>query len=359
MTSRGAGFKSSRKARAQVRPNLFESLTMEEERRPTEGLLLITKGPLPRNCKRAAVTLVYKQEYTTMRTRKSSRSPVTGHESSIWQCLVLIASWQLLVTPLNAFVPSSSSSSFNPLTHVKDPQRQGKQSSQQSSSTAVSMGIRSLLGIGKNKKNKHEKDSSSSSPFPPTSARPRTATNTTTETSQSTKDSDSSPTESSRPPLRMGEDPTTKEVDVFQQAGAESIQDKINRIKSGSMTSSEKQAFLESALSAGTTAESRKPLSEAADDKPKVSASPFPTDSILRNFARGKPAKDPAGLTSSSSTKTKDPEPRRKLDSDKKKQEYLDMVTNPDRFQRYKKSSSTSGAGTSLSLIFQSTVQDY
>lgn len=128
-------------------------------------------------------------------------------------------------------------------------------------------------------------------------------------------------------PLRMGEDPSTKEVNVHRlDPLQESLQERINRVKSGQMTEEEKRAFLEAALTAGSTADSRKPLrQESTDDKKRMFASPFPSDSILRNFARGKPSEE--------------------LESDltnKKKKEYLDMVTNPDRFHAYKQATQAS-----------------
>lgn len=108
------------------------------------------------------------------------------------------------------------------------------------------------------------------------------------------------------------------------------------------MTEEEKEAFLESSLSAGTTLESRKPLRMAVPDteggaKRRGLASPFPTDSILRNFARGNATTSPY----------EDVVEAPVLDSQKKKREYIDMVTNPDRFQPAR--SSKTGGVTPIS----------
>ena len=131
---------------------------------------------------------------------------------------------------------------------------------------------------------------------------------------------------SAPPPLRMGENPLTKEVDVHSTIDhKESVQERINRVKSGKMTEFEKQAFLQTALTAGNTAESRKPLldgTKESSEKKKIFASPFPTDSILRNFVSG-------GKQAVSAEE-------KLLSSQKKKREYLDMVTNPNRFNRYR-----------------------
>jgi hypothetical protein len=146
---------------------------------------------------------------------------------------------------------------------------------------------------------------------------------------------------STPPPVRMGEDPTTRQVNVQAAIDRqESTQERINRVKSGKMTEKEKAAFLETALSAGTTMESRKPLRGAEEEGRKRGvASPFPSDSILRNFARGKNATNGAGRDEGSS--------RNSADEQKKKRDYLDMVTSPDRFQRYKASAKSEGGGVS------------
>jgi hypothetical protein len=144
------------------------------------------------------------------------------------------------------------------------------------------------------------------------------------------------------PPLRMGEDPVSKEVNVLTLDHRETTQEKINRVKAGYMTEAEKKAFLQTALTAGNTAESRRPLlgdgesstngnagaksGTGGNGSKRFFASPFPSDSILRNFARGGPKSGGGGGIDSS--------PASELDSQKKKREYLDMVTDPDRFKR-------------------------
>jgi hypothetical protein len=145
---------------------------------------------------------------------------------------------------------------------------------------------------------------------------------------------------STPPPVRMGEDPTTRQVNVQAMDQQESTQERINRVKSGKMTEKEKAAFLETALSAGTAAESRKPLRGPEEERKKRGvASPFPSDSILRNFARGKNATNGAGRDEGNS--------KNSADEQKKKRDYLDMVTSPDRFQRYKAGAKSEGGGVS------------
>jgi hypothetical protein len=147
-------------------------------------------------------------------------------------------------------------------------------------------------------------------------------------------------TPSIQPPVRMGEDPATRQVNVQAMDRQESTQERINRVKSGKMTDKEKAAFLETALSAGTAAESRKPLRGPEEERKRRGvASPFPSDSILRNFARGKNATNGAGRDDGAS--------KNSADEQQKKRAYLDMVTSPDRFQRYKASAKSEGGGVS------------
>jgi hypothetical protein len=127
-------------------------------------------------------------------------------------------------------------------------------------------------------------------------------------------------------PLRMGEtSPGSGVVDAARITEEESIQDKINRVKSGQMTEEEKRAFLATALSAGMTPVSRKPLITPKRME-STSASPFPTDSILRNFISGKVKQHKKDVSLSSISID--------LNTDAQKKEYLEMVTNPDRFTR-------------------------
>lgn len=139
-------------------------------------------------------------------------------------------------------------------------------------------------------------------------------------------------TETQWKPLRMGIDPSTNEVNVHTLQGVETIQERINRVKSGKMTDEEKRAFLQTALSAGNTPESRPPLRmskqtpEEVEARKRSTASPFPSDAILRNVARGNntKARDYAVLE------------RAGLDNQKKKKEYYEMVTNPERYNLFK-----------------------
>jgi len=212
--------------------------------------------------------------------------------------------------------------------------------------TALFMGIRSLLGLGtkKAKSDATTTDTASAAPESATAAAAPEHTKEKTGPSNSTTVStraiaqipvglgaaSSSSGVVDPPPLRMGEDPTTKEVDVYAIDQKESVQERINRVKSGKMTENEKHAFLQSALSAGNTPESRKPFkADTSDDRKKMFASPFPKDSILRAFARG--GKNDADIVTA---------------SQKVKQDYVDMVTDPDRFHRYKATSSSSTDST-------------
>ena len=136
------------------------------------------------------------------------------------------------------------------------------------------------------------------------------------------------------PPVRMGEDPASKEINVFPLDKRESAQDRINRVKSGQMTDEEKAAYLRTALSAGSgiSRPPLKPKSTQLEDDLKSKASPFPGDPIYRSIAGGKQV-EPAKLTNELVDRVG-------LDMQKKKRDYLDMVTDPHRFDVYRNSAS-------------------
>ena len=155
----------------------------------------------------------------------------------------------------------------------------------------------------------------------------------------------------SKPPVRMGEDPSSKEINVFGLDRAESVQERINRVKSGKMTDEEKQAYLRAALSSGSTPESRLPLrpptSKADQDalERHTKPAPFPGDPIYRSIAGGK--------DSSSGTLSNDIVDRVGLDMQKRKRDYLDMVTDPHRFDVYR------SAGLNLGRSASEDTDDY
>jgi flagellar biosynthesis GTPase FlhF len=196
--------------------------------------------------------------------------------------------------------------------------------------TELSMGLRSILGkVRRHKDDDHDEDDDYAvvSPGAPEdlSDNPTAAAGSSKAPSKTFADLNISLSavdlQVNDPPLRMGEDPNSKEINVNLLDQSESVQERINRVKSGKMTQEEKEAFLNAALSTGTTPESRLPLrppvSSAELDENRPRASPFPEDPILRSIAGGK---EPA------------PAIKAGIDSQKKKREYLDMVTNPKRF---------------------------
>ena len=136
-----------------------------------------------------------------------------------------------------------------------------------------------------------------------------------------------------RAPVRMGEDPKSKEINVNMLDQQESVQERINRVKAGKMTPEEKEAFLKAALSTGNTPETRLPLRQPLPindmDDVQSNASPFPEDPILRSIAGGK---EPAAAKLSKQLIDKVG-----IDSQKKKREYLEMVTDPHRFDVFRK----------------------
>jgi hypothetical protein len=267
--------------------------------------------------------------------------------------MIIQGSWALQPFPPSPHKRSSSttSQSLFPATRSSNTKLLTQYDTPRQSAISLNMGLRSMLGKFSRKKKDGE-----SEPEPKEEQETPIASSPVTKdpvqeqspmASTSTNDQPKRPvpspavlSKSNPSPVRYGEDPKTRQVNVVQAMDRdETTQDRINRVKSGKMTEKEKAAFLETALSAGTATETRKPLRSGEDERKKKRgvASPFPSDSILRNFARGKNATTTAGT----------PQSKNSIDSQKKKQDYFEMVTNPDRFQRYKASSSSAVGGLS------------
>uniref|UniRef100_A0A7S3LFH0 Uncharacterized protein n=1 Tax=Amphora coffeiformis TaxID=265554 RepID=A0A7S3LFH0_9STRA len=211
-----------------------------------------------------------------------------------------------------------------------------------STTTELPMGLRNILGKVRKKKDRdNERDDDDDYSEPTPSAKQRNPSSVSPETSKTL--SQLSPPAASRAggtgkesteprlPVRMGMGKDGV-FDVNLLDDNESVQERINRVKAGKMTVEEKLAFLNAALSTGNTPETRLPLRPPTAEAPpmdpaeqkKSRASPFPEDPILRSIAGGKdpgPAKLSQQIIDNAG-----------IDSQKKKREYLDMVTDPHRF---------------------------
>ena len=208
------------------------------------------------------------------------------------------------------------------------------------------MGLRNILGKVRKKKggdSEIEDDENYSEPTP--SAKQRSPPSVSPESSKTSSKlpppsasmEDGNVNESTEPrlPVRMGMGKDGV-FDVNLLDDNESVQERINRVKAGKMTVEEKMAFLNAALSTGNTPETRLPLRAPSAEAPpmdiveqkKSRASPFPEDPILRSIAGGKdpgPAKLSQQIIDNAG-----------IDSQKKKREYLDMVTDPHRFDVFR-----------------------
>jgi len=113
----------------------------------------------------------------------------------------------------------------------------------------------------------------------------------------------------------------------------ETVRDRINRVKKGQMTDEEKAAFLNNALTRKTNEPSRPKIRQeipyASDsDKKSSSSSAGPRDALWTLMGSGSSSspKSKSGRHANINLLSKD---------DSAKREYLDMVTNPDRFSAY------------------------
>ena len=199
--------------------------------------------------------------------------------------------------------------------------------------TSLHMGLRTFL---KTKLGRRKESDDADSSLDDTKSTPTTATEKPTGIKI--------PTQPSKQKVQMEQDDTVVSASKSSRLPPlrqESVKDRLNRVRSGKMTDDEKQAFLRTALSAGDTSTSRKPLRQKLPDESRPrnitgNATPYPKDSLLSNMARGW----------SSGYNNTDPNdfPLRnwksgsQLEDQKKKREYYEMVTNPNRFHTYKSS---------------------
>jgi phage-related minor tail protein len=161
----------------------------------------------------------------------------------------------------------------------------------------------------------------------------------------------------------------SKKMSKLPPIHTETVKEKLNRVRSGMMTDDEKKAFLRTALSAKDTTISRTPLRQKLpDDRVEgdrsagSNATPFPT--LLKNVASG------WGKNESRSGE----QPLRnwkdgvQMSDQKKKREYFEMVTDPNRFHTYKSSVVTKPGnateptefhdGVILPLVFDEDMED-
>lgn len=165
------------------------------------------------------------------------------------------------------------------------------------------------------------------------------------DTSLPNKNQSAGPEQSTPPPQQMTREDVSSSRPPMQAKGVvssaprvpypavETAQDRINRVKQGKMTDEEKQKFLASTLKnvasvnplpkTGNLHPVRQPLLEDSaliKRGSRSSATPFPKDSMLREVVTGRRDQKSADDWTS---------------SNKKKKEYFDMVTNPNRFNTF------------------------
>jgi len=134
-------------------------------------------------------------------------------------------------------------------------------------------------------------------------------------------------TEEVVPPGVSGKDDNQDDRPAYKTR-PETPQERIQRVKSGRMTDDEKQAFVDVALAAGDATHRKPlrqhPLASDLDEYNKGRRRSSPMRDVI--FGRGKD-NDPVAQSVASKVK---------MDSNKKKRDYFEMVTNPNRFNAYK-----------------------
>lgn len=213
--------------------------------------------------------------------------------------------------------------------------------------TALPMGIRNILGLGK-RSNKEEDNERSENPEDIRAALEAIKADLEAAADESKRQKkapkqEKIKTEAILPDLKKEKKKRPAVTKRKQQqvepttatTYGETVRDRINRVKSGHMTDEEKAAFLNNALTRtppGQTGPRIRQEIPPANGRKQASSSatPFPKDALWNTvIGNGKSSSATGGSPSryvDYSLKGKD---------DSAKREYLDMVTNPDRFKSY------------------------
>lgn len=251
----------------------------------------------------------------------------------------------------------------------------GMYNDEPSSSTALSMGIRSILGLGRNNNKKNDDDGKSENPEDIKLALEAIKRDLEAVTAEEKKNKKKASVATKKkktqkvnaakaennvnananvPKIKVPEikkkmlqrniGRVQKEV-VAEPTSAdtygETVRDRINRVKSGHMTDEEKAAFLNNALTRTPPGSNGPPIRQAipspgdysrgSNSGSGKSASPFPKDALWNTIVSNGQSSNSSGQGSSSRYGNMN----LTGNNDSAKREYLDMVTNPDRFKSY------------------------
>ena len=239
----------------------------------------------------------------------------------------------------------------DPLSYLSIESRQPSLLQPRHDTTALPMGIRSMLGLGKKKKDDNDREKSDNpkdikAALEAIKADLEAAVEDETEnTNKEAKEpakkkkieiKNRFPVQKKRTVLN----PLAKEREEKGDAPTsattygETVRDRINRVKKGQMTEEEKAAFLNNALTSRNLQDTQRPRIRQKIPSPNSSLSSKASSSSSR--PRDALWKTVMGNGSSSSGRTAS-HANINLTSkdDSAKREYLDMVTNPDRFSSY------------------------
>ena len=226
--------------------------------------------------------------------------------------------------------------------------------------TSLSMGIRSMLGLGKNTK---ENDDGEKSENPQDikkaleaikadleaveeeeSKKPKRKGISIMGRTSSTNDSK----KKSNSLLNRKKDDEASEKDRPSGDGSygETVRDRINRVKQGQMTEEEKAAFLNAALTSSPKGTPMNPpkKSESSKAPPKN----LPQEALWNTIGKTSSSKrdEKGGGSAYSRLPDKD---------DEAKREYLEMITNPDRFRSYAAMGGRRSSSASANSVASST----
>ena len=225
-------------------------------------------------------------------------------------------------------------------------------------STALPMGIRSMLGLGK-KNPKDDDDERKKSDNPKDIKAALEAIKADLEAVTDEDEVEKTPTKAvkvavEKKKIGLKLTPQEKKNSIVNPGRTDSssspttattygetVRDRINRVKKGQMTDEEKAAFLNNALTRKSNEPSRPrirqeiPDASDSDQKSSSSSSSAGPRDALWNTVMGSGSGSGSSSSASKSKTGRHANINLLSKDDSAKREYLDMVTNPDRFKAY------------------------
>lgn len=228
--------------------------------------------------------------------------------------------------------------------------------------TSLSMGIRSMLGLGKKTKEDDDKEKSENPQDIKKALEAIKADLEAVEEEESkkpkrkgisimgrTSSTNDSKKKSNSLLNRKKDDEASEKVRPSSDGSyGETVRDRINRVKQGQMTEEEKAAFLNAALTSSPKGTPMKPQKKSESSKATPKNPNLPQEALWNTIGKTSSSKrdEKGGGSAYSRLPDKD---------DEAKREYLEMITNPDRFKSYAAMGGRRASSASANSVASST----